>query len=76
MLRGARELQLWREAPNSSTDLVVNLSTVLPYMQYRKKVRVYNGSYTPGNGALFGMVMLAMVVLWTFSNFFRQQYLL
>ncbi|GLC44494.1 hypothetical protein PLESTB_000067100 [Pleodorina starrii] len=53
--------------------VVLNLSVVLPYMQYRKKLRYFNGMYTPSNQYRLLLLLLLIFLLWTFqSAFFKR----
>ncbi|KXZ55758.1 hypothetical protein GPECTOR_2g1308 [Gonium pectorale] len=49
------------------SSLVLNLDRVLPYMQYRKSVRYFNGLYTASNPHRLGLMLLVILFLWTFK---------
>ncbi|GIM09958.1 hypothetical protein Vretimale_13741 [Volvox reticuliferus] len=60
------------EAKDATPDspVVLNLNVVLPYMQYRKKLRFFNGMYTPSNKSRLFLMLLVIFVLWTFESGF------
>ncbi len=73
MFRGERENLVFGEDPRANSALVVNLDTALPYMQYRKKTRQYEGTYSAQNGTAFVVVMFALLFLWTFTAFYSEK---
>eukprot|EP00198_Chlamydomonas_reinhardtii_P006459 XP_001695795.1 predicted protein [Chlamydomonas reinhardtii] len=61
------------KAPQAEPDMLLNLSVVLPYMAYRKRIRYFTGEYKASNPYRMAFLLLILLFLWSLQSFFLQQ---
>ncbi|KAG2447289.1 hypothetical protein HYH02_007619 [Chlamydomonas schloesseri] len=52
---------------------MLNLSVVLPYMAYRKRVRYFTGEYRASNPYRMAFLVFVLLFLWSLQSFFLQR---